>query len=63
MDFYIPEVLLSDYERMAQHAEDRKGRDRLVLIQANVLLGLIRTYRAARERANQPEPVPPKPSP
>lgn len=55
MDFYIPDVVLADYERMARTRVDRMNddRDRFVTVHANVLLGLIETYRDARKRELQ----------
>ena len=50
VDFYIPDVLLEDYERMAQVRTKWKDGRRLVPIQANVLLGLLHVYREARKQ-------------
>ncbi len=52
MNFYVPEMILTDYERSAQMRLDRatEGMTPMVQIHANVLLGLIHSYREARER-------------
>ena len=54
MDIYIPDILLDDFERMAKLRMERVKRGEhasvAVPVHANVLLGLIRTYREARKQ-------------
>ena len=60
MDTYIPDILLDDCERMAKLRMERVKRGEhasvTVPVHVNVLLGLIRVYRDARNRDLQKSP-------